>query len=166
MRWDATPTATWHTPSSFKTGRHSQWWSSTLHLMHLWAQLHRQSLFGTCARKSESCWMNLSSCWPITVWLQLLLHQYQLIVACCNLFSCNGAVVLCMCWHVTIIVAIMVILIVKWHWCLDAFNGITTLIIATGSCWAFALVWQGQRKSAVAQGLYQRSSAHSDISCA
>ncbi len=58
--------------------------------------------------------------------------QYQLIVACCNLFSCNGAVVLCLCWHVTIIVAITVIVIVKWHWCLDAFNGITTLIVALG----------------------------------
>ncbi len=56
------PIATWHTPSSFKTGRHSQWWSSTLHLMHLWAQLRRQSLFGICASKSGSCWMNLSSC--------------------------------------------------------------------------------------------------------
>ncbi len=132
MRWDTMPTATWHTPSSFKTGRHSQWWLSTLHLMHLWAQLHRQSLFGICASKSGSCWMNLSSCWPTTVWLQLLLCQYQLIVACCNLFSCNGAVVLCMCWHVTIIVAIRVIMIVKWHWRLDAFNGIITLIVMLG----------------------------------
>ncbi len=58
--------------------------------------------------------------------------QYQLIVACCNLFSCNEAVVLCMCWHVTIIVAITVIMIVKWHWHLDAFNGITTLIVVLG----------------------------------
>ncbi len=53
--------------------------------------------------------------------------QYQLIVACCNLFR---AVVLCVCCHITIIVAIMVIMIVKWHWRLDAFNGITTLIVA------------------------------------
>ncbi len=113
IRWDTMPTATWHTPSSLKTGRHSQWWSSTLHLMRSWAQLHRQSLFGICASKSGSCWMNLSSHWPITGWLQLLLHQYQLIVACCNLFSCNGTVVLCVCWHVTIIVAITVIVIVK-----------------------------------------------------
>jgi hypothetical protein len=44
MRWDTMPTAIWQTPSSFKTGRHSQWWSSMLHLMHSWAQLHRQSL--------------------------------------------------------------------------------------------------------------------------
>ncbi len=88
--------------------------------------------FGICARKSGSCWMNLSSRWPTTVWLQLPLCQYQLIVACCNLFSCNEAVVLCMCWHVTIIVAITAIVIVKWHWRLDAFNGITTLIIALG----------------------------------
>jgi hypothetical protein len=58
--------------------------------------------------------------------------QYQLIVACCNLFSCIGAVVLCVCWHVTIIVAITVIVIVKWHWHLDTFNGITTLIVALG----------------------------------
>ncbi len=126
------PTATWHTPSFFMTGRHSQWWSSALHLMHLWAQLHRQSLFGICSSKSGSCWMNLSSCWPITVWLQLLLRQYQLIVGCCNLFSCNGIVVLCVCWHVTIIVAITVIVIIKWHWHLDAFNGITTLIVVLG----------------------------------
>ncbi len=100
--------------------------------MHSWAQLHRQSLFGICASKSGSCWMNLSSCWQTTVWLQLLLHQYQLIVACCNLFSCNGALVLCVCWHVTIIVAIAVIVIIKWHWRLDTFNGITTLILALG----------------------------------
>ncbi len=160
------PTATWHTPSSFKTGRHSQWWSSTLHLMHLWAQLHRQSLFGICGSKSRSCWMNLSSPWPTTVWLQFLLCQYQLIVACCNLFSCNGAVVLCMCWHVTIIVAIMVIVIVKWHWHLDALNGQQLSLLCWGSCWVLALAQQGQRKSAVAQGLCQRSSAHSDISCA
>ncbi len=66
---------------------------------------------------------NLSSCWPTTNWLQLLLCQYQLIVACCNLFSCNGTEVLCMCWHITIIVAITVIMIVKWHWHLNAFNG-------------------------------------------
>ncbi len=88
--------------------------------------------FGICASKSGSCWMNLSSGWPTTVWLQLLLHQYQLMVACCNLFSCNGAVVFCACWHVTIIVAITIIVIVKWHRCLDAFNGITTLIVALG----------------------------------
>ncbi len=132
MRWDTMPTAKWHTPSSFKTGRHSQWWLPTLHLMHSWAQLHRQSLFGICASKSGSCWMNLSSPWPSTVWLQLLLRLYQLIVACYNLFSCNGAVVLCVCWHVTIIVAITVIVIVKWHWRLDAYNGITTLIVVLG----------------------------------
>ncbi len=34
MRWDTMPTATWHTPSSLKTGWHSQWWSSMLHLMY------------------------------------------------------------------------------------------------------------------------------------
>ncbi len=62
-----------------------------------------------------ACWMNLSSCWPTTVWLQLLLCRYQLIVASCNLFSCNWAVVLCVCWNITIIVAITVIVIVKWH---------------------------------------------------
>ncbi len=107
------PTDTWHTPSYFKTGRHSQWWSSTLHLMHSWAQLHRQSLFGICTSKSGNCWVNLSSCWPAIVWLQLLLQQYQLIVVCCNLFSCNGAVVLCVCWNITIIVAITVIMIIK-----------------------------------------------------
>ncbi len=115
MRWGTMPTATWHTPSSLKTGRHSQLWSSTLHLMHSWAQLHRQSLSGIYASKSGSCWMNLSSRWPTTVWFQLLLCQYQLIVACCNLFGCNGAVVLCVCWHVTIIVIITIIMIVKWH---------------------------------------------------
>ncbi len=117
-------------PSSFKTGRHSQWWSSTLHLMHLWAQLHRQSLFGICASKSGSCWINISSCWPSAVWLQLLLHPYQLIVDCYNLFSCNGAVVLRMCWHVTTMVAITIIVIVKWHWRMDVFNGLTMLIVA------------------------------------
>jgi hypothetical protein len=132
MRWDGMPTATWRTPSSFRTGRHSQWWSSTLHLMHLWAQLHRQSLSGIRASKSGSCWMNLSSRWPTTVWLQLLLRQYQFIFACCNLLNCNGALVLCVSWHVTIIVAITVIMIIKWHWILDAFNGITTLILALG----------------------------------
>ncbi len=100
-------------PSSFKTGRHSQWWLSTLCLMHLWARLHRQSIFGICASKSGMCWMNLSSCWPTAVWLQLLLLQIQLIVDCCSLFSCNGAAVLCVCWHVTIIAAITVIVIVK-----------------------------------------------------
>ncbi len=125
-------TATWHIPSSFKTGRHSQWWPSTLHWMHLWAQLHRQSLFGICASKSGCCWMNLSSCWPATVWLQLLLHQSQLIVACCNLFSCNGAVAVCVCWHITIIESMTVIVIIKWHWHLDTFNGVITLIVALG----------------------------------
>ena len=124
--------------------------------MHLWAQLHRQSFFGICTSKSGSCWMNLSSGWPTTVWLHLLLHQYQLIVVCCNLFSCNGAVVLCVCWHVTI---------VKWHWCLNAFNGKQRWSLHWVSRCAFAIVWQGQCKSAVAHGLYQRSSARSDISC-
>ncbi len=102
MCWDTMPAATWHTPSS-----------SIQEGIHndgcpccIW-----------CIR-GHSC--TGSHC------------QYQLIVACCNLFSCNGAVVLCVCWHVTIIVAIMVIVIVKWHWRLDAFNGITTLIIALG----------------------------------
>ncbi len=113
MCWDAMPTVTWHNPSSFKTERHSQWWSPTLHLMHSWAQLHRQSLFGICASKSRSYWMNLSSGWPTTVWLQLPLCPYQLIVDCCNLFSCNGAIVLSMCWHVTISMAITVMVIVK-----------------------------------------------------
>ncbi len=80
-------------PSSFKTRRHSHWWLSSLCLMHLLAQLHRQSLFGICASKCESYWMTLSSCWPTTVWLQLLLCPYQLMVHCCNLFGCNGAVV-------------------------------------------------------------------------
>ncbi len=90
-----------------------------------------QSLFGICASKSGSCWMNLPSCWPTTVWLQLLLCPYQLIVDC-YLFNCNGALVLCVCWHVTIIMAIMVIVIIKWHWHLDAFNGLITLILALG----------------------------------
>ncbi len=76
--------------------------------------------------------MNLSSHWPTVVWLQLLLHPYQLIFDCCNLFSCNGAVVLGMCWHITIIVAITVIVIIKWHWHLDTFNGLATLIVALG----------------------------------
>ncbi len=129
MSWDTMPTAPWHTPSSFKTGMHSQWWSSMLRLMHL---LHRQSLFGIRASKSGCCWMNPSSCWPTAVWLQLLLRQYQLIVDCCNLFSCNGAVVLCAWWHVTIIVAIRVIIIVKWYWRFNAFNGIPTFIVALG----------------------------------
>ncbi len=88
--------------------------------------------FGICASKSESCWMNLSSCWPTTVWFQLLLCQYQFIVACCNLFSCNGAVVLHAYWCVTYMVAITVIMIVKWHWRLDTFNGLTTLILVLG----------------------------------
>ncbi len=113
MHWDTMPIAPWHTPSSFKTGRHSQWWLSMLRLMHWRAQLHKQSFFGICTNKSGSCWMNLPPCWPTAVWLQLLLHQYQLIVDSCNLFSCNGAVVLCVCWHVTIIVATTVIVIVK-----------------------------------------------------
>ncbi len=119
-------------PSSFKTGRHSPWWLSTLCMMHLRAQLHRQLLFGICTGKRGSCWMNLSSCWPTTVWLQLLLCPYQLIVDFCNLFSCNWAVVLCTCWHITTMVAITIIVIVKWHWPLDAFNGLTTLIVALG----------------------------------
>ncbi len=113
MRWDTMPAATWHTLSSFKIGRHTQLWLSTLHLMHSWAQLHRQSLLGICTSKSGSCWMNLSSCWPTAVWLQFLLCPYQLIVDCCNLFSCNWAVVLCVCWHVPFIMAIRVIMIVK-----------------------------------------------------
>jgi hypothetical protein len=47
-----------------------------------------------------------------------------------NLFSCNGAVVLRTCWRVTIMVAITIIVIINWHWCLDTFNGLTMLIIA------------------------------------
>ncbi len=88
--------------------------------------------FGICTSKKGSCWMNLSSNWPSTVWLQLLLRQYQLIVACCNLFSCNRAIVLCKCWLITIIVAITVIVVVRWHWRWDAFNGLTMLIVAMG----------------------------------
>ncbi len=133
MRWDTMPRATWHTPSSFKTGRHWQWWLSMLHLLHLWAQLHKQSLFGICASKGGSFGMNLSSYWSTVVWLQHLLHPYQLIVDYCKLFSYNGAVVLHACWCITIIVAIMVIVIVKWHWHLDAFNGITMLIVTLGA---------------------------------
>ncbi len=71
--------------------------------------------------------MNLSSCWPTAVYLQLLLHPYQLIVDCCNLF-CNGAVVWHAWWCITIIVVITVILIIKWHCHLDAFNGITLTV--------------------------------------
>ncbi len=137
-------TVTWHTPSSFKTGRHSQWWSSTLHLMHLWAQLHRQSFSGICASKSGSCWMNLSSLWPTTVWLQLLLCPYQHIVDCCNLFGCNaGTVVLCACCHITIIVSITIIVIFKWHLRLDALNDLIHWSLHWGSCLAFAFAWQG-----------------------
>ncbi len=167
MRWDTMPTATWHSPSSFKTGRHSQWWLSMLHLMHSWAQLHRQSLFGICAGKSRSYWMNLSSGWPTTVLLQILLCPYQLTVDCCNLFSCNGAVVLWVCWHVTIIMAITVIVIFK-----VALTFCTHLMaqqhwsLRWVSCWTFALVWQRRLKSAVAQGLYRRSTTRSDINCA
>ncbi len=73
--------------------------------------------------------MNLSSCWPTEIWLQLLLHQYQLIVDCCNLFSCNGAVVLHAFWCIIFMVAIMVIMIFKWHWHLDAFNVMIMLIL-------------------------------------
>ncbi len=109
--------------------------------------------------------MNLSSCWPTTVWLQLRLCPYQVTVDCCNLFSCNGEVVLCACWHISNIVAIMVIVIVKWHWYLDAFNDLTTLILALGvmlGVWSCVTRW---RKSVVAQSLCWRSSAPSDISC-
>ncbi len=123
------------------------------------------TFFGICASKSGNCWMNLSSCWPTTAWLQLLLHQYQLIVACCNLFSCNGAVVLCMCWHVTIIVVITVIVIVKWHWRLDAFNGITTLIIALGVTLGVCSCVTRTTQFSGSTTLYQRSSTCSDISC-
>ncbi len=132
MRWDTMPKATWHTPSSFETGRHSQWWSSTLHLMHLWAQLHRQSLSGICASKSGSCWMNLSSCWTTTVLASAptaSISTYSCLLKSIQL-QCGSK--LCMCWHNTIIVAITVIVIVKWHCCLDAFNGITTLIVTLG----------------------------------
>ena len=38
------PKTTWHIPSSFKIGRHSQWRLSMLHLMHSLAQFRRQSL--------------------------------------------------------------------------------------------------------------------------
>ena len=44
VRWDTMPTATWHIPSSFDTGRHSQLWASMLHLMYSRAQLRMQSL--------------------------------------------------------------------------------------------------------------------------
>ncbi len=132
MRWDAMPTATWHTPSSSRQesfnndGRPHCIWCIRGHCCT------GSHFFGICTGKSGSCWMNLSSRWPTTVWFQLLLRQYQLKVACCNLFSCNGGLVLCVCWHVTIIVAITVIVIVKWHWHSDAFNGLTTLIIVLG----------------------------------
>ncbi len=121
--------------------------------------------FGICASKSGSCSMNLSSCWQTTVWLQLLLCQYQLIVACCNLFSCNGAVVLWVGWHITIIVEITVIVIVNRHWHLDAFNGLITIIILLGVMFGICSCMTRQFKSAVAQGLCQRSCARSDISC-
>ncbi len=121
--------------------------------------------FGIGASKSGSFRMNLSSCWPTTARLQLLLHQYQLIVVCCNLFTCRGAVVLCVCWHVTTIMAITVIVIVKWHWHLDAFNGIKTLIIELGVMLGICSCVTRTTQSMVAQGLYWRSSAHSNISC-
>jgi hypothetical protein len=132
MRWDTMPTATWHTPyfsrqgGIHNDGRPHCIWCIRGH------SCTGSNFFGICASKSGSRWMNLSSCWPTTVWLQLLLCPYQLIVACCYLFSCNGAVVLCVCWHVTIIMAVAVIVIAKWHWRLDGFNGITTLIVALG----------------------------------
>ncbi len=83
--------------------------------------IHGHSYIGShfltiCVSKSGSCWMNQSSCWQTAAWLQFLLRQYLLIVDCCNLFSCNWAVVLCACWQVTIIVEITVIMIVKWDW--------------------------------------------------
>ncbi len=131
--WHQAYSYTWHIPSSFKTGRHSQWWLSMLHLMLPWAQLHRQSLS-----------ISTYSCLSQSIQLQL---------------------VLCVCWHVAIILAITVIMIIKWHWHLDTFNGLTTLIVQLGVTLGFALVWQGQLKSTVAQSLYRRSSARSDISC-
>ncbi len=100
-------------PSSFMTGKHSHWLPSRLRLMHLWAHLHRLSLVGICTSKSGSLWMNLSSCWPTTVWLQLLLRSHHCIIDYCNLFSCNGEVVLRVCWYVTTMVTIKVIMIVK-----------------------------------------------------
>ncbi len=129
------PTATWHTPSSSRQeGIHNDDRRCCIWCIcgHSCTGTH---FFGICTSKSRSLWMNLSSCWPTTVWFQLLLCQYQLIVACCNLFSCNGALVLCVCWHMTIIVAVTVIMIVKWHWCSDTFNGLTTLIIVLGVIW-------------------------------
>ncbi len=100
-----------------------------LRLMQLWAQLHRQSLFGISTSKSESCWMNLSSHWPTAVWLQLRVYPYQLIIDCCNQIRCNRAVVLHVYWCITMMMAIAVIMIVKWDWCLDTFNGLTTFIL-------------------------------------
>ncbi len=112
--------------------------------------------------------MNLSSGWPTTVRLQLLLCQYQLIVASCNLFSCNGAVVLCMCWHVTIIVAITVIVIVKValaFGCIQWHNKVDRCIGYHIGCLLLRDKEQGRHKSAIAQGLWRRYSARSDISC-
>ncbi len=132
MRWDTMPTATWHTPySSRQEGIHNVGRPRCIWCIrgHSCTGSH---FFGICASKSGSHWMNLSSCWPTTVWLQLLLCPYQLIVVYCNLFSCNGAVVLRVCWHVTLIMAITIIVIAKWHWRLDTFNGITMLIVALG----------------------------------
>jgi hypothetical protein len=102
------------------------------------AQLHRQSFFGLCTSKSESCWINLSYCWQAIIWLQLLLCSYQLTVDWCNLISCSGAVVLHVCWYVTMIDTSQwwwqswSSWFSKWQWRLDAFDCITALIVALG----------------------------------
>ncbi len=94
MRWDTMPTATWHTPSSFKTGRHSQWWLSTLHLIHSWAQLHRQSL----SISTYSCFLqSIQLQWVRSLVCVLTRHNY-----CGNHSHRNHWVALafrCIQWH-------------------------------------------------------------------
>ncbi len=102
-------------------------WYSSVTISHI--LLYLCSLF--TIHTSRVLWYSTWH-WPTIVWLQLLLCHYQLIDDFCNLFSCNGTIVFSACWHVTIIVVITVIVIVKWYWHFNAFNGITTFIAALG----------------------------------
>ncbi len=92
--------------------------------MHLWAQLHRQSLFGILDESIILLANNSLASAPAAS-----LSTYA---CCCKPFSCNGAVDLRVCWCITMMVAITVIVIGKWNCHLDALNGLTMLILALG----------------------------------
>ena len=95
-------------------------------------------IFHDSRNKSVSCEMSHEANHMYLIQVRIDISFFVKTGRHCQWWFYSGAMGF-VCWHVTIIVAIIVNVKVEWHWCLDVFNGVTTMIVALDVTLGFAL---------------------------